>query len=104
MKLKSQKISTMDKETIHKLAYRVGLGYDEVANYYVTFIDDEPNLGESRRNGSNYSNRTITTALITPKPVNLDIVALGSAIKSPDDSPDGQRGETIALARAIRGL
>lgn len=102
MRAKSVPVRTLGQETINKLAYRTLIPADLLASKHVLFLEDQPNKGENNSQG--YSDRQITMAILSDKPVGFDYVATGSTIKSPDDKPDSSRGTIIALSRATRKL
>ena len=101
MKAKSVPVRTLDTEIVSKLAFRALVPPEEIASKHVLFLVDQPNSGSHT---PEYSDRQITMAIITDKPVSFDYCATGSTIKSPDDKPDLDRGVTISLARAVRKL
>lgn len=102
MKAESVPVMSLEKELITKLASRAQLVPDDIVGKHVLFLNDRPNYGRS--DSQSYSDREITMAIIMDDPVVFDYITTGAAIKSPDDQPDTERGNTISLSRAFRSL
>lgn len=94
--IESQPISEIDQEVVAKLASRYGISPSRLAGKHVLFFADVPA-------GVNIASaHVISAAVIVDKPVKLEVVGLGTALKSRADEYDPQRGYRIALARAIQ--
>lgn len=102
-KLASTPIKDMDPEVIARLAERYSVSVATLRRKHVVFVADQPNVTHSSAEKTEYDPRVVRTAIITDKPVTLEVWSVGSAIKSPFDPDDASRGDTIALARAIAG-
>lgn len=98
--LQSQPVATLGDALVEKLARRHGVPASELRLRHVLWVSDHPNPEQTT--DPEYHGRAVMTAIILDRPTELVVYGLGSAIKSPQDPDDVERGAMIALSRAVR--
>lgn len=101
MKLRSVSFDHLMEENpdlAASIVERQGLIPEDTQDWYVLFLVESPN-----REAVRYQ-RLVTTALITRRPIEAELVGLGVSLKGPDDENEPFIGAAIALARATRSI